>query len=182
MSRVRLAVVGAVMAVVMLAAGPAWSAFNDGGAGPTNPQAGVGRNSPAGNNGTVKLDRIPFDTHPNNQPHVGCDFEVDFYGFDQGDLFADVTFTVHPPTGRGAVLLTDTVFIGEDGAGGGIDLDAEREYNLSAALASYTPHPQQGFHVKLTVNAEGSQGADTKHKVFWVQGCEAPPPPPPYGY
>jgi hypothetical protein len=23
----------------------------------------------------------------------------------------------------------------------------------------------------LTVNAEGSQGADVKHKVFWVEGC-----------
>ena len=29
----------------------------------------------------------------------------------------------------------------------------------------------QGFHVKLTINAEGSQGADVKHKVFWVTGC-----------
>src|SRR5215212_6100053 len=27
------------------------------------------------------------------------------------------------------------------------------------------PHPNQGFHVKLTINAEGSQGADTKHKL-----------------
>ncbi len=33
------------------------------------------------------------------------------------------------------------------------------------------PHPIQGYHVKLTVNAEGSQGADVKHKVFWVEGC-----------
>ena len=30
------------------------------------------------------------------------------------------------------------------------------------------PKPQ-GFHVKLTINAEGSQGADKKHKVFWVK-------------
>jgi hypothetical protein len=26
--------------------------------------------------------------------------------------------------------------------------------------------------VKLTIHAEGSQGADVKHKVFWVEGCE----------
>jgi hypothetical protein len=25
--------------------------------------------------------------------------------------------------------------------------------------------------VKLTVNAEGSHGADTTHKVFWVTEC-----------
>jgi hypothetical protein len=29
--------------------------------------------------------------------------------------------------------------------------------------------------VKLTVNNDGSQGADVKHKVFWVLGCETPP-------
>jgi hypothetical protein len=29
--------------------------------------------------------------------------------------------------------------------------------------------------VSLTVNADGAQGADVKHKVFWVTGCETPP-------
>ena len=33
----------------------------------------------------------------------------------------------------------------------------------------------QGFHVMLTINAEGSRGADVKHKVFWVTGCVVPP-------
>lgn len=136
--------------------------------------AAPGESFPPGNNGTVKIDREVFDSHPNNEPHVGCVFEVDFYGYDEGDLDATVTFRVHPPTGNGAVLLMDTIDIGEDPAGGGTDLDAHREYNLSAALAAYTPHPKQGFHVKLTVNAEGSIGADVKHKVFWVQGCTPP--------
>ena len=36
----------------------------------------------------------------------------------------------------------------------------------------------KGFHVKLTIHADGSQGADTKHKVFWVQPCEVPTTPP----
>jgi hypothetical protein len=36
-----------------------------------------------------------------------------------------------------------------------------------------TAHPQQGYHVKVTIRADGSQGADTKHKVFWVQPCPA---------
>ena len=129
---------------------------------------------PPGNNGTVKIDTAVFDDHPDNEPHVDCIFQVDFYGFDEGDLNADVTFEVHPPTGD-AVILTDEVFIGEDSnAGGGTDLDASKTYNLAGALLGYTPQPQQGFHVKLTVNAEGSQGADTKHKVFWVEGCRGP--------
>src|SRR5215217_3796725 len=74
---------------------------------------------PPGNNGTVKIDGVAFDDHPNNEPHVGCTFEVDFYGYDEGDLNATVTFTSHPPTGDGDVLLTDTVDIGEDDNSGG---------------------------------------------------------------
>jgi hypothetical protein len=132
--------------------------------------------NPPGNNGTIKVDGIPFDDLPNDEPHVGCTFQVDFYGFDQGDLNADVTFEAQPPTqrpgGGSQVLLHDTVFIGEDdNSGGGSEagLDASETYTLD--LAGITPHPVQGFHVKLTIHADGSQGADTKYKVFWVQGC-----------
>src|SRR5687767_12455325 len=128
--------------------------------------------NPPGNNGTVKIDDTPFDDAPNNEPHVGCTFQVDFYGYDKGDLFADVTFESHPPTGPTVVLLTDTVFIGEDdNSGGGSEagLDASETYTLD--FTGIEPHPNQGFHVKLTVNADGAQGADVKHKVFWVEGC-----------
>jgi hypothetical protein len=131
--------------------------------------------NPPGNNGTIKVDGVPFDDAPDNEPHVGCTFQVDFYGYDEGDLFADVTFESHPPTGPVVTLLTDTVFIGEDdNAGGGSQagLDASETYTLD--FTGIEPHPNQGFHVKLTINADGSQGADVKHKVFWVTGC--PPP------
>jgi LPXTG-motif cell wall-anchored protein len=131
---------------------------------------------PPGNNGTVKIDGVEFDSHPDNEPHVGCTFQVDWYGFDEGDLFSHVTFEVQPPTGKDVVLLTDTVPIGEDdNSGGGSEagLDASRTYTLD--LTGFEQHPQQGWHVKLTVNNDGSQGADVKHKVFWVTGCETPP-------
>lgn len=59
-------------------------------------------------------------------------------------------------------------------AGGGTDLDASRTYDLSSALAGYSPHPQEGYHVKVTVNAPSSIGADNKHKVFWVTDCDIP--------
>jgi hypothetical protein len=140
--------------------------------------AGAGLNPP-GNNGTVKIDGEEFDTHPDNGPHVGCVFQVDFYGYDEGDPNADVTFDVWPPTGGMVTILEDTVFIGQDdNSGGGSEagLDAEATYNLTAWLSDFEPHPQQGWHVKLTVNADGSQGADVKHKTFWGSGCEAPPP------
>ena len=127
---------------------------------------------PPGNNGTIKVDGIPFDQHVDNEPHVGCTFEVDFYGYDLGVGNATVTFIVQPPTGRDIVLLTDnTINIGQDPAGGGTDLDAERSYNISSALQMFMAHPNQGYHVKLKVNAPGSIGKDTKYKVFWVTGC-----------
>ena len=143
------------------------------------PGVAVAGSNPPGNNGTIKLDARPFDAAPDNEPHVGCTFQVDFYGYDEGDLDARVTFEAHAPTLRPAgsqVLLTDSVFVGEDdNSGGGSEagLDARRTYRLD--LTGITAHPVQGVHVELTVNAEGSQGADTKHKVFWVTGCDGYP-------
>src|SRR5215204_2594046 len=79
--------------------------------------------------------------------------------------------TTQWPWGGDQVILTDSVFVGEDGSEAG--LDAKRTYRLD--FTGITPHPVQGFHVKLTVDAEGSQGANTKHKVFWVTGCNGYP-------
>ncbi len=136
-----------------------------------------GKKNPPGNNGTIKIDALPFDDHPNNEPHVGCIFQIDFYGYDDNDdYYADYSFALHAPTlspSGDNGLMNGNVFIGEDAAGGGRDLDASVTIDLSDALAESgaTPHAQQGYHVKLTVHADGSIGADTKYKVFWVQGC-----------
>ncbi len=141
------------------------------------PSAGARGGNPPGANGTIKVDGRPFEVPPTpaNEPHVGCVFNIDFAGFDQGDYVADVLIEAHPPTGRG-VLITDQVVIGEDPAGGAVDHDATATYNLSRPLAAFEAHPQQGHHVKITVSAPGAGGKiATKHKVIWVQGCEAPP-------
>jgi hypothetical protein len=90
-----------------------------------------------------------------------------------------VTFEAHPPTrreGEDQVLVTDTVVIGQDdhpGGGSRAGLDASAAYTLD--LAGIEPQPTQGVHVKLTIHAEGSRGADVKHKVFWVTGCVPAP-------
>lgn len=138
------------------------------------PDLSAAPRDPAGANGTVKVDGAPFDSHPGNEPHVDCLFEVDFSGFDEGEHVAVVDFAVQPPSGPRTSILTDEVFVGEDAAGGGAtDLDAERSYDLSGALAGLEPHPQQGHHVKVTVEAPGRGGKiATKHKVFWVDGCD----------
>jgi len=99
---------------------------------------------------------------------------VDFYNYDLGsNLFASVRFAAQPPSGKKyqTLFTENNIFIGEDKNGGGTDLDATRNYNLSAALTSLFMHPNQGYHVKLTVHADGSAGADTKYKTFWIPSC-----------
>lgn len=140
--------------------------------------AGAAASDPAGNNGTIKIDGVTLDDAPDNEPHPGCNFEVDFYGFDEGPgLNATVTFAVHNATRGDDVLDVDpaVVFIGEDandGGGSEAGLDASQGYNLYQALThgGYDPG-RMGYHIKLTVHADGSIGADTKHKVFWVTDC-----------
>src|SRR4029434_6642176 len=104
----------------------------------------------------MKIDNVTFDDLPNNEPHVGCTFQVDFYCYDEGDLDATVTFRLHPATGDREVLLTDTVFIGEDdNSGGGSEagLDASEAYTLD--FPGIAPHPGQGFHVQLAIHPGG---------------------------
>ena len=135
--------------------------------------------NPPGNNGTVKVDGTDVNKQPNaNEPHVGCNFSLEWYGFD-ANAVSTVTFETQPPTGS-RVLLNDVVQLdGDDNTGGGspAGLDGVVFYQLQFdPLLDYL-HPQQGYHVYLTINTTGSQGSDVKHKVFWVTGCEAPPPP-----
>ena len=142
----------------------------------------IASGGPAGNNGTIKVDRSPFDSHPNNEPHVDCAFQIDFYGYDKGNLWADVVFEQQPPTDGGQmnVIGKKRVFIGsDDNSGGGsiAGLDATEDYRLE--FSGLNPHPEQGYHVKLTIHAAGSQGADVKHKVFWVEPCGSDGPPTP---
>jgi hypothetical protein len=130
---------------------------------------------PRGNNGTIKIDGVALQGGQRNEPHVDCEFALEFFGYDKGDLQAKISFELQAPTRRPSgsqVLLEDTLAIGEDAAGGATDLDASKLYRLD--FTGVTPHAKQGYHVKVTVNADGSQGADKKHKVFWVQPCEVP--------
>lgn len=136
--------------------------------------AGLAERTPGGNNGFVKVDGTDMDARPDNDPHPGCTFVLEFYNYDQGDLQASVTFELQPPTTRAGddqTILTDTVAIGEDPPGGSNDLDARRTYDLDIRGAERQPN--QGYHVKLTVNADGSRGSNVKHKTFWVD-CGPP--------
>jgi len=77
-------------------------------------QAGAGPNPP-GNNGTIKIDDVVFDDAPNNEPHVGCTFQVDFYGYDEGDLFAGASDNTL--RNNNAIANGTGVFVGSDAPG-----------------------------------------------------------------
>lgn len=137
---------------------------------------GAADGDPLGNNGTVKI--APYgdiDGIPDNTPHPGCSFQVEWYGFDAGpDILSTVTFEMQSPTEDVTVSGTSPsqVFVGEDpatGAGTDSGLDAVQTYTLSFDGA---PQEQQGYHVKLTVETPSSLGEDNKSKVFWVENCE----------
>jgi hypothetical protein len=137
---------------------------------------------PPGNNGTVKIaEHGDIDSIPNNTPHVGCTFTVEWYGFDEGpDIVSTVSFAEHAPTTGVGMTVSGPgqVFVGGDpatGAGTPTGFDGRQVYTLSFTGA---PHPQQGYHVKLTIHTPGSIGNDTKSKVFWVRGCTPPTPTP----
>jgi hypothetical protein len=134
---------------------------------------------PAGNNGTVKVDGVEFDSHPDNEPHVGCRFQVDWYGFDSAAT-STLTFALQAPTLGNPPLTFTKQLDGDDNSGGGSEagLDGELsfggrgEYSIAPLLKGVKAHPVQGYHVKLTINTQPlAQGADVKHKVFWVEDC-----------
>jgi hypothetical protein len=77
------------------------------------PVAGAEDDDPPGNNGTVKIDGVQEldgpghgpgpndpDQHPDNDPHVECAFELEFFGFDEGQT-ADIRIATHAPTDGG---------------------------------------------------------------------------------
>ena len=135
-----------------------------------------------GNNGTVKIEHVDFSAVPENNPHVGCPFLIEWRGFDQGDLWSTWSLDAQPPSGHYVNVAHGTVFIGEDPAGGANDLDWQETVTPDAdILNTLFQHPQQGFHLKLTVHADGSIGNDTKYKVFWVTGCPPYPATPEAG-
>ena len=112
-----------------------------------------------------------IDDSKGNDSHVGCVFQVEFSGFDEGPLDGSATLELRSPTGDG-VLYEASTFIGEDPAGGANDLDATLEVDLIDPIAaSGVVADAQGYHVRLTTHADGSIGADTKHKTFWVSDC-----------
>lgn len=132
---------------------------------------------PGGNNGTVKIDGEPVDDGISNEPHVPCEFAVQFFGFDKGQE-ADINFNIWSPSGDGELLLSEHKVISNDPAAGG-ELNETFLYSADDFdLTNAELQPNQGYHLKLTIISDGVPGGK-KHKVFWLQPCEATESPSP---
>lgn len=170
-----LATVGALLLATGLVVLGAASASAD--------KGGEGKPGAPGNNGTVKVgDSTDLDEgRPENDPHLPCTFNIQWFNFDSGwgTLDATVEIELQAPTheAKGVDMSVASgdlspSFVGnggQPGAGGGMD-------HLEWYTLDFTgdPQPQQGYHVKITVTTPHSFGSDRKFKVFWVGPCEAP--------
>ena len=114
-----------------------------------------------GNTGTVKVDDDDVDDAPApaNDPHVICGLRI-VVEHGVGAPF-DIDFVAQAPTTRAGddqrVLIVHVP--AGDNVSGLID--------LRAFLAGIVPHPQQGFHIAITVHLPGGD----KHKVIWIELC-----------
>lgn len=149
-----------------------------------------GSKDPGGNNGTIKVDLLPFDDTGRNDTdtHSECQVEIEFFGFDANEL-VEVTFFGVNPTNSDGPLPGVTEIPGDgdhvrevldgDGVTGTGDataekLDDQQRYNLSAALATLTPDPRNGYHIRVEADAVGAPGG-AKTKVFWLECNPAAP-------
>ncbi len=141
----------------------------------TQAQEGNGNgdgNAATGNRGTVKIKTPGEDAFPPaNRPHPGCDFEVHVYN--APSTGASLEFTLHPPTAGPSVTRSISgLTVAEPGDG--LVHSGYEAFNLVAlfgsALDGVEPHPQHGYHVKLTLTWDDGPQApgNRKHKVFWL--------------
>lgn len=139
---------------------------------------------PGGANGTVKIDGPAYQLDNRNEPHVTCEFQVEFFNFDQ-DEHATMIFEAWPPSAPDfhEVKRVSNVLVSNDKASGGsYKRDPDEVFRFSAAdlnLTEAMAHPQQGYHIKLTVDRQNHPGWTEKHKVFWLKPCESSESPSP---
>ncbi|MEU4482577.1 LPXTG cell wall anchor domain-containing protein [Micromonospora sp. NPDC023966] len=165
----RAALTAAAATAILGLATPAWATGNP--------------HNPPGDNGTVKIDGAPFSDKVDNQPHVTCDFELEFFNFDQ-DQKANITLWAQPPsaTPKDKIVWSKSNVLISDDPASGAENDHDEVIKLSANdldLTGLTLNEQQGYHIKLDVDLTDGKAFDDKHKVFWLKPCESSPTTPP---
>ena len=115
--------------------------------------AGAAMAAPPGNNGTIKIDGVELgDKPPENNPHQGCSFTVEFYNYEEGPYNAQVIFQDQAPTSDAGVQVVSgdqNPFIGGDPAGGqrprrtrGLHGEVHRPAASRAGLPPQDHHPR----------------------------------------
>ncbi|WP_319464070.1 LPXTG cell wall anchor domain-containing protein [Micromonospora sp. RTP1Z1] len=168
----RAALTAAAATACLAFAAPAWAGASLTG----NPH------NPPGDNGTVKIDGAPFEDKVDNQPHVTCDFELEFFNFDEGQK-ANITLWAQPPSSspKDKVVWSVKNYVISNDPAAGAQNDHDEVIRLSAKdldLAGLKLQEQQGYHIKLDVDLTDGKAFDDKHKVFWLKPCESPSPTP----
>lgn len=106
----RAALTAAAATACLALATPTWAAVAT--------QTGNAGHNPNGDNGTVKIDGAEFSDRVQNEPHVTCDFELEFFNFDE-DQAANISLTAQAPSGQGQVVWSmQNVVISDDPAKG----------------------------------------------------------------
>lgn len=123
------------------------------------------------NQGTVKVhDNEEEDPAMRNVPHVSCEFWIE--GFKLGDDSGWIRFFGWPPTGN-KTEVTPT--------GASLDWDADSGEVSGEFGFRQGPFqlPEGHYRVEIYTH-DGHPGSDGGHfakaKVFWVEGCDSPPP------
>jgi hypothetical protein len=129
------------------------------------------------NRGFIQVEGENIDDIPQNKPHQGCVFTIEFRNFD-GTGLVTATLTLINPTPGGSTSATAT--LEDDPAGGGHDLDATIVMSLSNIPGIEDVEPlmiagKPSLHVRLDVTTPWGE----KHHVFWAMNCPPQPPPPP---
>ncbi len=109
---------------------------------------------------------------PDTDPKLStCSVEVEFYNFNNTvDMNASVVFTPQAPTASSIITVSGAsqspaiVGDGDSDGEGSNDFDGSFVYTLAF---TGTPQAQQGYKVKLDVDAQGTNGG-TKTKVFYM--------------
>ncbi|WP_460524729.1 hypothetical protein [Flindersiella endophytica] len=137
------------------------------------PASATGGDQPPGANGSVKIDEAPVDSDPSNEPHVGCGFTVQFFGFDEGTNTAEVVFTAQDPSGDAVVTAVEgrSSFTFEGGNSPSDTATHTESYKLDTEGLTAT---NQGVHIKVDVKVTdvGGKVDFDKYKVFWTGTCE----------
>lgn len=148
---------------------------NAGGGENNSKSTSNGGQIPPGNNGHIQIDEYAADGGKGNDPHPGCGFSINFFGYDTSTVANPVTahITVAPwaPTKGGTIQHFTTSFPPYVRASGSqLDenfptMDPAQVVSMFSGVAP----KKQGWHVRVTVTVQPlAIGSDVKHHMLWL--------------